>query len=78
MRELTWIVQTSLDGFVAGPNGEFDNFLGGEENLEFVCGVIVMGWNVARHSFASDFARRFNLCTKQAVLLIRYEATGST
>jgi len=40
MRELTLIVQTSLDGFVAGPNGEFDNFLGGEENLEFVCSLI--------------------------------------
>jgi dihydrofolate reductase len=39
MRELTLIVQTSLDGFVAGPNGEFDNFIGGEENLEFVCGI---------------------------------------
>lgn len=40
MRELTLIVQTSLDGFVAGPNGEFDNFLGGEENLGFVCSLI--------------------------------------
>lgn len=40
MRELTLIVQTSLDGFVAGPNGEFDNFVGGEENLEFVCSII--------------------------------------
>jgi dihydrofolate reductase len=39
MRELTLIVQTSLDGFVAGPNGEFDNFIGGEENLEFVCSI---------------------------------------
>ena len=39
MRELTLIVQTSLDGFVAGPNGEFDNFIGGEENLEFVCSL---------------------------------------
>jgi len=39
MRELTLIVQTSLDGFVAGPKGEFDNFLGGEENLEFVCSL---------------------------------------
>ena len=39
MRELTLIVQTSLDGFVAGPNGEFDKFIGGEENLEFVCSV---------------------------------------
>ena len=39
MRELTLIVQTSLDGFVAGPNGEFDNFIGGEETLEFVCSI---------------------------------------
>ena len=39
MRELTLIVQTSLDGFVAGPNGKFDNFIGGEENLEFVCSL---------------------------------------
>ena len=37
MRQLILIAQTSLDGFVAGPGGEFDNFLGGEENLEFVC-----------------------------------------
>lgn len=40
MRELTLIVQTSLDGFVAGINGEFDNFIGGEENLGFVCSLI--------------------------------------
>ena len=39
MRQLTLIVQTSLDGFVAGPKGEFDNFIGGEENLEFVCSI---------------------------------------
>ncbi len=39
MRELTLIVQTSLDGFVAGAEGEFDNFIGGEENLEFVCSL---------------------------------------
>ena len=39
MRELSLIVQTSLDGFVAGVKGEFDNFIGGEENLEFVCSV---------------------------------------
>src|SRR6185503_10921616 len=40
MRALNLIAQTSLDGFVAGPKGEFDNFLGGEENLEFVCSII--------------------------------------
>lgn len=39
MREMNLIVQTSLDGFVAGPKGEFDNFIGGEENLEFVCSI---------------------------------------
>jgi len=39
MRELTLIVQTSLDGFVAGLNGGFENFIGGEENLEFVCSI---------------------------------------
>jgi len=39
MRQLTLIVQTSLDGFVAGVNGEFDDFIGGEENLEFVCSL---------------------------------------
>ena len=40
MRELNLIAQTSLDGFVAGPRGEFDNFMGGEENLEFVCSIV--------------------------------------
>jgi len=39
MRELNLIAQTSLDGFVAGSNGEFDNFIGGEENLEFVSNI---------------------------------------
>jgi len=39
IRELNLIAQTSLDGFVAGPKGEFDNFMGGEENLEFVCSI---------------------------------------
>ncbi len=39
MRKLTVIVQTSLDGFVAGLNGEFDNFIEGEENLASVCGI---------------------------------------
>src|SRR5687767_14149817 len=39
MREVVLIVQTSLDGFVGVPNGEFDNFIGGEENLEFVCSI---------------------------------------
>jgi dihydrofolate reductase len=39
MRNLVVVVQTSLDGFVATPDGGFDLFLGGEENLEFVCGI---------------------------------------
>jgi dihydrofolate reductase len=39
MRALVLVAQTSLDGFVAGPAGEFDNFIGGEENLEFVCSI---------------------------------------
>ena len=37
MRKLVLIVHTSLDGFVAGPNGELNGFDAGEENLEFVC-----------------------------------------
>lgn len=39
MKKLIVIVQTSFDGFVAGPRGEFDNFIGDDENLEFVCSV---------------------------------------
>ncbi len=39
MRNLNLIAQTSLDGFVAGPKGEFDHFTAGEETLEFVCGL---------------------------------------
>lgn len=39
MRKLMVIVHTSIDGFVAGINGEFDNFIGDEENLEFVCSL---------------------------------------
>ncbi len=37
MRKLVLVVHTSLDGFVAGTNGELDGFDAGEENLEFVC-----------------------------------------
>jgi hypothetical protein len=29
-------LQISLDGFVAGPNGELDDFHAGEENLAFI------------------------------------------
>ena len=39
MRKLVLIAQISLDGFVAGPNGEFDFFIGDEENLELVCSI---------------------------------------
>jgi len=39
MRQLILIAQTSIDGFVAGVKGEFENFIGGEENLEFVCSI---------------------------------------
>ncbi len=37
MRKLILIVHTSLDGYVAGPNGELDGFDASEENLQFVC-----------------------------------------
>jgi dihydrofolate reductase len=37
MRRILLIVHTSLDGFVAGPTGEFDGFEASEENLAFVC-----------------------------------------
>lgn len=37
MRKLILLAHTSLDGFVAGINGELDGFEPGEENLEFVC-----------------------------------------
>jgi dihydrofolate reductase len=43
MRKIILIVQTSFDGFVAGPNGEFDHFIGGDENLGFVCRLIDEG-----------------------------------
>lgn len=36
MRKLILIAHTSLDGFVAGPKGEFDDFPNDEENLVFV------------------------------------------
>ena len=39
MRKLILIVHTSLDGYVAGVNGEFDNFKTSPENLDFVCGL---------------------------------------
>src|SRR5215217_612698 len=39
MRKLILIVHTSLDGFVAGKNGELNGFEAGEENLQFVCSL---------------------------------------
>lgn len=39
MRKLILIVHTSLDGYVAGVNGEFDNFKTSPENLDFVCSL---------------------------------------
>ena len=39
MRKIILIVHTSLDGFVAGVNGEFDNFKPSPENLDFVCSL---------------------------------------
>lgn len=39
MKKLILIAQTSMDGFVAGPKGEFDNFTGDDENLAFVCSL---------------------------------------
>ena len=37
MRKLILVAHISLDGFVAGANGELDGFEPAEENLEFVC-----------------------------------------
>lgn len=37
MRKLILLAHISLDGFVAGPNGELKDFPSGEENLQFVC-----------------------------------------
>jgi dihydrofolate reductase len=39
MRKLILLVHTSLDGFVAGENGGFENFKPGKDNLEFVCSL---------------------------------------
>lgn len=39
MRKLVLIVHTSLDGFVAGPQGQLDDFDPGEENLAFVASL---------------------------------------
>lgn len=37
MKKLILVVHISLDGFVAGPKGELDDFDASEENLKFVC-----------------------------------------
>lgn len=39
MRKLILMVQISLDGYVAGPKGEFDGFSDDPEGLHFVCGL---------------------------------------
>ena len=39
MRKLVLLAHTSLDGFVAGVQGELDDFDPGEENLQFVCSL---------------------------------------
>jgi len=36
VKNIILVVHTSLDGFVAGPKGELDNFPSAEENLAFV------------------------------------------
>lgn len=37
MRKLVLLAHTSLDGFVAGSQGQLDDFDAGEENLQFIC-----------------------------------------
>lgn len=37
MRKLILVAHISLDGFVAGLNGELDGFDADEENLAFIC-----------------------------------------
>jgi dihydrofolate reductase len=39
MRKLILIAQTSVDGYVAGPNGEFTGFIDDPEILNFVCSL---------------------------------------
>ena len=43
MRKLVLLAHTSLDGFVAGVQGELDDFDPSEENLQFVCGLTEQG-----------------------------------
>ncbi|RAW02857.1 dihydrofolate reductase family protein [Pseudochryseolinea flava] len=39
MRKLIFVVHTSIDGFVAGEAGEFDELTQSPENLDFVCSL---------------------------------------
>jgi dihydrofolate reductase len=39
MRKIILVIHTSIDGFVAGENGEFDELIQSPENLEFVCSL---------------------------------------
>ncbi|MDL5511132.1 dihydrofolate reductase family protein [Arenibacter sp. M-2] len=39
MRKIVLIIHTSIDGFVAGENGEFDELVQSPENLDFVCSL---------------------------------------
>src|ERR1700759_3467446 len=50
MRKIILIVHTSLDGLVAGVNGELDGFDASDENLGFVC-------DIAEHADAAFFGR---------------------
>lgn len=39
MKKLISVVHTSLDGFVAGENGSFDELVQSPENLDFICSL---------------------------------------
>jgi dihydrofolate reductase len=50
MRKLVAVVHTSLDGFVASQNGDFDELAQSPENLDFICSLtdaadaVLAGW----------------------------------